>query len=132
MIFTYLDVKSSYRQLARRLKTEEHGTVFSYLTHLERLGVLVELGESDDYNNIDLLTDNIVLGRPIIVSVETAELQTYWTKATSHAVVAVGIDEQNVMVNDPAFHEAPQIIPLNEFLIAWGEHYYRYAILTKK
>lgn len=132
MVLTDLQIKFSYRQLTRLLKTGDHGTVFSHLLFLERLRVRIELGESDDYKNIDLLTENIGNGCPVIVSVETAELQTYWSKATSHAVVVVGIDEQNVMVNDPAFDVAPQVVPINEFLIAWGEHYYRYAILTKK
>ena len=36
-----------------------------------------------------------------------------------HDVVAVGLDEGVVLVNDPAFPGAPQEIRTEEFLAAW-------------
>lgn len=132
MILTYLEVEYRYTNLAIRLKTEEHGTVFGNLISLKSLGINVEIDESDDYRNVGFLTDTLHEGIPVIASVDTAELLTYWTKTTSHALVIMGIDEEHILVNDPAFDEAPQFVPIDEFLLAWSEHNYRYAIFTKK
>jgi hypothetical protein len=36
-------------------------------------------------------------------------------------LVVVGIEEQSVLVHDPAFETAPLSISRDEFLAAWGE-----------
>ncbi|MEM7127712.1 MAG: cysteine peptidase family C39 domain-containing protein [Chloroflexota bacterium] len=131
MLLSALGIKFRYSHLVRLLKTRYYGTAFENLALLESLGVKIEIDRSDDFNNIEVLTKSLERGEPLVVAVETSELQTYWTHSTSHAVVVVGIDEQNVLLNDPAFEDAPKIVPINEFLIAWGEQDYRYAILTK-
>jgi len=131
MLLTDLQIEFHYNQLVRLLKTRYYGTAFSNLALLESLGVQIEIDRSDDYKNVDVLTKFLESGHALIVAVETAELQTYWTHSTSHAVVVIGIDAQTVLVNDPAFDDAPKVIPLDEFLIAWGEQDYHYAILSK-
>jgi len=37
-----------------------------------------------------------------------------------HDVVVVGFDENVVLVNDPAFPDAPKEVPQEEFLAAWA------------
>lgn len=59
-------------------------------------------------------------GIPPIVFVATRPLR-YWQTECLHALVVSGIDEQAVMVHDPAFAQAPITIPQSEFLAAWGE-----------
>jgi hypothetical protein len=59
-------------------------------------------------------------GIPPIVFVATAAL-SYWQTECLHALVVVGIEEQAILVHDPAFGNAPLPIPRDEFLAAWGE-----------
>ena len=132
MVLEYCGISYQYSRLSRLLKTRKQGTVFGNLVLLRKLGVDVQVSESNDFDNISLITASIKDSNPLIVAVLTSELQTYWTERALHAVVVVGIDGPNVMINDPVFEKAPQIVPINEFLIAWGEQDYRYAILTKK
>ncbi len=62
--------------------------------------------------------------------VNTIELD-YWTEATRHAVVVVGIDERQVYLNDPFFEVAPQIVSRLEFELAWDEMDNSYAVITR-
>ena len=77
---------------------------------------------------LDYLQLAVKNGLPVIVAVDTAAL-TYWTDDTAHAVVVVGFEQDFVLVNDPEFEQAPQSVPLDEFLLAWLEHNYRQAII---
>ena len=69
-------------------------------------------------------------GQPCIVFVRTGDLP-YWSYATSHAVVVVGIDDDNVYLNDPYFEKAPQRVSHDEFLLAWSEFDYTYAVISR-
>ena len=59
-------------------------------------------------------------GIPPIVVVATAAL-SYWQTDCLQALVVVDIEEQAILVHDPAFESAPRTIPRDEFLAAWGE-----------
>lgn len=132
MVLTYHGISFRYSHLPKLLKAQKQGTVFGNLAFLEKIDAHVEVGKSNDYNNITLLASALENSNPLIAVVLTSELQTYWKERAYHAVVVVGIDDQNVLLNDPAFEHAPQAVPINEFLIAWGEQDYLYAILTKR
>ncbi len=67
---------------------------------------------------------------PPIVFVNTKEL-SYWRETTGHAVVVVGIEGDLIYLNDSALAEAPQVIPVAEFDLAWLELDQFYAILKK-
>jgi len=71
----------------------------------------------------------IAQGQPCIVFLDTAELP-YWSEATFHAVVVVGMDDEYIYVNDPAFDEAPQRITWGDFDLAWIEEGYYYAVIS--
>ena len=66
-----------------------------------------------------------------LVFVLTGDLP-YWNENTAHVMVAVGIDNESIYVNDPAFENAPQFIPLDYFLLAWSEFDHRCAIIKPK
>jgi ABC-type bacteriocin/lantibiotic exporter with double-glycine peptidase domain len=125
MILDYLQVPFPYDRLPRLLRAEAHGTVFSHLQYLESTGVSVVVGEG----TMETLRRHLESGLPLIIAVETGELTSYWQEAVSHAVVVVGIDDDFVAVNDPAFEIAPQQIPVAEFELAWQEQDYRYAVI---
>ena len=44
-------------------------------------------------------------------------------------VVVVGLTADTILVNDPSFDNAPIRVPLDEFLLAWCEFEYKYAII---
>ena len=122
---------------ARRKANGYHGAPFSNLRHLRTLRLNVEVAEGDS----SLLSSYLERGMPVIAAVETQYLP-YWnrdvrgrTQSVRHAVVVVGIDgptsaaESMVYVNDPAFDDAPQIVRLDWFHLAWIERDYQCAVI---
>ena len=77
MVLTYLGHSMQYRHLMRILNTQEFGTPFSNLYHLNRLGITVTV----DSGTIDLLYEQLAQNRPCIVAVQTAELP-HWPYPT--------------------------------------------------
>jgi len=126
MVLDFLGVPAPYRQLVSLLDIQEFGAPASNLRNLTALGLRVSYGPS----SLDELARHIASRQPCIVPVFTGEL-SYWTQATDHAVVVVGLDEQTVYVNDPYFDQAPQGIPLAEFILAWLEKDYRCAVISQ-
>ena len=51
---------------------------------------------------------------------------------TGHAVVVVGIDDEMVYLNDPAFANAPQVVSHGDLLLAWLEMEEYYAIIQQR
>jgi len=64
------------------------------------------------------------------ISFVSTGLLSYWQAECLHALVVVGIEEQQVFVHDPAFDAAPLTIPRDEVLAAWGELSHLAARLT--
>jgi ABC-type bacteriocin/lantibiotic exporter with double-glycine peptidase domain len=127
MILSHLGIKVNYRQLLRLLEVDPLlGAFSSNITRLEQLSVNVEYGDHADLPKIE---QHLSQGQPVITFVDTGELP-YWNERTFHAVVVVGIDEQFLYLNDPAFDEAPQIVGRGDFELAWIEQDERYAVIT--
>ena len=117
MVLRYLEIPFRYERLAQVLETQLHGTVFSKLQNLRSLHVSLQIQEGD----LQLVTDVLATGLPIIVAVNTGELRSYWQSTVAHAVVVVGIDEEFAYINDPALDDGPQVVALAEFDLAWLE-----------
>lgn len=124
MVLTYLGSPIEYDHLLRLLGIRYYGAAFSNLRNLEALGVSVAITRG----NKDGLQGHLGSGSPVIVALNTDALP-YWEEDTAHAVVVIGIELDHVLLNDPAFEEAPQVVPLDAFLMGWIEQDYRYAIL---
>lgn len=124
MVLAYIDVDIQYGRLLRVLDIQEHGTPGRNLTRLTRIGVEVIYREG----TMGILEEIIASGRPCITFVRTDFLH-YWTYATDHAVVVVGIDDENVLLYDPAFARHPMRITKLEFELAWIEFDYRYCLI---
>jgi hypothetical protein len=133
MVLDYLAVPVNYQRLRQMLGTTAAGTPFPHVDRLRARGLFVERG----WGNTETLWTHLTFGLPVIVAVRTDDLP-HWIKrtdvadeekATDHAVVVVGLDSDNVYVNDPDFEQAPQIVELNEFLLAWSDRDYEYAVI---
>ncbi len=126
MVLNFLGRPTSEANLARRLGTQAFGTPAPNLHRLERLGFLTT------YESVTLetLRANLEAGTPCLVFVRTGDLP-YWDENTSHVMVAIGLDDETIYVNDPAFDIAPQAIPLDYFLLAWSEFDHRCGIIRQ-
>ena len=133
MILDYLGVPVNYNRLRHLLGTTKAGTPFHHLDRLRERGLFIERSQG----TLTQLEMHLTTGLPVIVAIRTDHLP-YWMnrtdireeeKATDHAIVVVGIDSASVYVNDPDFEQAPQLIDRDEFVLAWLERDYAYAVI---
>ena len=110
-----LGEKYSEENLLSFLGTAETGSVLENLYRLEELGFRVEVAPSN-LTEIHLYLTSIK--KPLIAVVYT-EYLPYLAASSLHAVVIVGIDEQNVFLNAPLLDGAPIVISVEEFQRAW-------------
>ena len=125
MVLDYLQIHIGYGRLLRLLQIKAIGTSFRNLRRLGTLGLSVQVEEG----TIEQLQRNLTNGLPAVVFVNTGQLTSYWQKQTNHAVVVVGIEGGLVYLNDPEFTSGPQIVPLDEFVLAWEDKDHLYAII---
>lgn len=126
MTLQYLGATLNYRRLLKVLQTNVNaGTPFSHITKLESLKVTVVYRQG----HLSQLYTFLQNGWPALVPVQTSELP-HWFEDTAHAVVVVGMDDQTVYINDPAFPNAPISVPHGDFDLAWLAHDEYYAVLA--
>jgi ABC-type bacteriocin/lantibiotic exporter with double-glycine peptidase domain len=114
MVLEYLYIRVEYARLLRLLHVGPIGTAFSNLTALEVLGVVVAVKNG----NVSDIRQYLNSGLPVIVFLDTAAL-AYWNyEQTDHAAVVIGINESEVLLNDPEFSNAPQTCSIGEFELA--------------
>ena len=128
MVLEYLGIVYAYDHLLRILGTTEDGTPFTNLLRLTAtLNLSVVYGKEREA--LTVFERSISIGLPVIVAVQTWPL-TYWQLIdTAHAVVVIGLDDENIYLHDPYFAGAPQIVDLDSFLTAWSEWDFEYAIV---
>lgn len=129
MALSYVGIQVRYNQLLRLLQvdTNEAGASFYHLKWLESLGAKVSIGDG----HMALLETYLSHRQPVIVSVDTRELP-YWNNLWQfHAVVIVGMEANNILINDPAFQKAPQQVNHIHLESAWLEREYVYATITR-
>lgn len=127
MVLDYLGIDTTYEWLLRLLGTAEPGTPFS---NLERLCTLNLFVRCEYYGTLTLLEEYLDLGLPVVVAVEAWALPHWKHVETHHAVVVVGVDEENIYLNDPFFAEFPLSAPIDHFLGAWAGHNEQFAIIS--
>lgn len=111
--------------MLRLLQVDQLGTPFRNLHFLKSMGMTVIVKNGD----IEILRFYLERGLPALVHVDTGELRSYWDEQTEHAIVVVGITNDEIYLNDPAFATAPQVVSLAEFELAWLERDYLYAVI---
>ncbi len=126
MVLDYLGMSVDYAQLLATLRISSIGSPRRNITRLARFGLNVIYGESDLQSVAQQLTD----GHPVITFVDTAELP-YWSYPSNHAVVIVGLDENTIILNDPAFTDSQQRVPVGDFELAWLNCDNACAVITR-
>ena len=125
MVLTYLGVSFRYSRLLELLQVQPFGTPGHDLRFLDRLGINIVYRDGDMLTLVDYLTS----GLPCIVLVKT-DFLSYWQYPSDHAVVVIGLENEKVYLNDPAFAEHPIKVTHAEFELAWMEVDYRFGVLT--
>ncbi len=74
------------------------------------------------------LTEALAAGLPPFALLLTQNLP-YWERETAHAVVVIAMEAYTVYLNDPAFPDAPQVVPREDFLLAWSDFDMLYAVI---
>lgn len=125
MLLAAIDKDVPYPQLLRILNVQSYGTSARNLHYLSQVGVDIVYREG----SLSILEETISSGRPCLTLVRT-EFFPHWSYTTDHAVVVVGMDDDLVYLNDPAFAQYPMHVTKLEFDLAWMEFDYRYCIIT--
>jgi hypothetical protein len=111
--------------LSNLLQTRKQlGTPASNILKLKQLGINVVY----EQGTLNKLHHHLANNRPCIVFVKTGELP-YWAQDTDHAIVVVGLDDEFVYLNDPAFPAAPTQVSHGDFELAWQERDEFYAVI---
>lgn len=110
----------------RLLDIGDFGAPAGRLARLASRGVAVGYGEGT-WEMLEAIIDD---DQPVMVLVRTGELPYWHGMDTFHSVVIVGYDKTHVFVNDPYFGDAPQTVTRADFLLAWLEMGYRYAVIS--
>ena len=68
---------------------------------------------------------------PVIAFVQMRELPHWQGHWSQHAVVVLGLDQIAVHVLDPAASAQVIAVPVNDFVLAWEEMDWAYAVIAK-
>jgi ABC-type bacteriocin/lantibiotic exporter with double-glycine peptidase domain len=127
MVVRYYGIEVDPSWLRQILEATPIGTPGFKLRNLAAYGYQVDYAPATDER---VLVDALEAGVPPIVLIRTDNL-TYWSTNTAHAVVVIGLDDETVTVNDPAF-AAPQRIAYHEFMLAWSDFDYLYSLIQPR
>ena len=127
MALQHIRVYQSQVQLNRLLGLTPEGTPSSRVRRLSELGVQVVYASGDETT----LREAIDRGIPPIIFVDTGDLP-YWSVRLRHAVLMVGYDETQVLLDDPDQSTAPISVSWGDLMLAWSEFDYKYALLLAR
>ena len=126
MVIAYLGQELDEDRLVRMLKARSFGTPADNIRLVAQLGYTITFEQGTESD----LRHHLSRGLPCIIFLKT-EARSYWKTEDAHAVVLVGIIGELVYINDPALAVAPQTVPLPDFLLAWSEFDYEYAVISR-
>jgi ABC-type bacteriocin/lantibiotic exporter with double-glycine peptidase domain len=127
MVLSFWGDEQTEAALIKQLGTKRYGTPISNAEKLRDKGYDVTVRSLTRAD----LESHLADGQPVIVRVWTVMLD-YWDSDTSHVVVVVGYDESMVIINDPAFTTAPQMVSWDAFLAAWAEYDETAVVIAKR
>jgi ABC-type bacteriocin/lantibiotic exporter with double-glycine peptidase domain len=128
MCLAYLKRPVRYERLVHVLDIKPGvGTSFSNLRRLERLQLGVT---SRKQGTLEELYTLLCGGWPSIASVQTQELPYWQGVNVYHVVVVVGMDAEQIYVNDPDLPAGPVAVALGDFDLAWLAQDETYAVIA--
>lgn len=128
MALAYLGILRSQEELARTLDIfEDFGVPASHLLRLRSRHIRIEF---ETEGNVGDLYSWLTRQIPVIAFINTSSL-TYWQgQVTQHAVLLVGMDKQTIYLLDPAKTQKVVKVSIDEFLLAWDEMEFAFAVIT--
>ena len=128
MVLAYLNLPIAQDRLSRELDVRPPlGAPASNVVRL-RSDVLDVAFTSGSLNDLQA---HLAQGTPPIVFVQAGELPHWQDHVAQHAVVVVGLDDQTIHILDPAAGASPIAVPIGDFMLAWSELDYLYALLSR-
>jgi ABC-type bacteriocin/lantibiotic exporter with double-glycine peptidase domain len=127
MVLAKLDVTVSEAKLNQIFELTPLGVPLSKLVRLAQYGVKVAIYKNGTLEDLIQAIDQHI---PPIVFVRTGQL-AYWQEDTQHALVVRGYDGPRLLLNDPAFPDAPKTVLADELMLAWDEFDNAYALITR-
>ena len=126
MVFGYWGMAVEQERLARQLGVEPGvGVPARQITRLASSRLIVTY-QAGDWGDIQTW---LAKGVPVIAMIQAGELPHWQGEYFQHAVVVVACDETQMWLLDPAVQPEPMTVSIDEFMLAWGELDYRFAIL---
>lgn len=129
MAFAHLDVSRSQAVLGRQLGIiKDSGVPYSHVVRLAspEFNIIFATGVLKD------IEQWLVQGLPVIVFVQASELPYHRGKWFQHAVLIIGLDEQNIYILDPDTEIVPVKVPVLDFLLAWDAMDNHFAVLLRR
>lgn len=121
-VLAYYGTDVAVDELINQTNTTENGTLPDNLAQTARQkGFNAEIKENMTLQD---LQQNINQGKPVIIDIQawrSSNTTGNWTddQSDGHYMVVIGIDNQNVYLEDPAILGSRGYIPLQEFLERW-------------
>lgn len=124
-VLAYYGTDTSMESIINMTNTTENGTTPENIAQAARdSGLTAEVKEN---MTIKELNDNINQGIPTIVLCQAWGNNNTgnWTDVTGngHYMVVIGMDSENIYMEDPAIFGSKGYIPLQEFLDRWHEQF---------
>lgn len=129
MVLSYWRKAPSQQKLARQLKVRSGlgAPARNILRLSQRKHTIIHTtGTLTDIEN--WLNQRI----PVIIFLQAGELPHWPNSWSQHAIVVIGMDESHIIALDPAHDEHPITIPTGDFMLAWLEMDYLYAVIHPK
>lgn len=125
IVLAYWGSAVSEEDVAELLGIGLWGVPASAIRRLSRWGWDVDYGRGA---RVDL-RQWLQRGIPVIAFVRT-DFLAYWDMDVGHAIVVVGMNDEQVHVHDPVMEKGPVSISAISFEAAWTEMDYGYAVIT--
>jgi len=126
MVLHYWGIMVDQAQIAQQLGVQPGvGAPAGRITRLtsHRLRVIYDVGE---WEVLQAWLDKQI---PLIAMIQAGELPHWLGEYFQHAVVVTGYARSHVWLLDPAAPPETLVVPIDDFMLAWGEMDFRYAVL---
>ena len=126
MVLAYQNIVNTQTYLAQIIRVRPSlGTATRHIQRLssKNITVIYEAGTISDLHNW------VIRSVPVIVFVQVGELSYSLGEFFQHAVVVVGFTEEFLWLLDPEMTKDPIQVAVDEFMLAWGEMDYLYAVI---